>query len=61
MNFGEVLLEEKANRKPNSGENLYLAALQLDQGMNLRIVAAAERRMKMKNISLALSTKIFIK
>ena len=32
MNFGEVLLEEKANRKPNSGENLYLAALQLDQG-----------------------------
>ena len=35
MNFGEVLLEEKANRKPNSGENLYLAALQLDQGKNL--------------------------
>ena len=32
MNFGEVLLNEKANRKPNSGENLYLAALQLDQG-----------------------------
>ena len=32
MNFGEVLLDEKANRKPNSGENLYLAALQLDQG-----------------------------
>jgi len=31
MNFGEVLLDEKANRKPNSGENLYLAALQLDQ------------------------------
>ena len=36
MNFGEVLLEEKANRKPNSGENLYLAALQLDQGKNLK-------------------------
>ena len=31
MNFGELLLAEKTQRKPNM--NLYLAALQLDQGI----------------------------